>query len=191
MSARRSHVSLRSLVRDTRGVAAVEFALILPLLLLLYLGSIEAAQLYVTDGRVATIAGTVADLVARSKTGVKGTDLQNYFAAASNVLTPGEVTNLSQVVSLVSIDEDGVATVEWSDHSGPGEGRNEGDEFPLDPTTKISELARNADGFLVVGEAAFPYVPITGLGITQTVHLRHVEYFLPRREGGINYDPDS
>ncbi len=63
---------IRGFSRDTRGVAAVEFALILPLLLLLYIGSVEATLLYTTDRGVATIASTVADLVARSKTTVKG-----------------------------------------------------------------------------------------------------------------------
>lgn len=182
---------IRGFSRDTRGVAAVEFALILPLLLLLYIGSVEATLLYTTDRGVATIASTVADLVARSKTTVKGSDLEDYFLAATNVLKPGATEDLTQVVSLISIDDEGAATVVWSDASPEGEAREAGDEFPLDADSEISQMAQNASGFLVVGEATYPYVPMTGLGIPTTVNLRHVEYFLPRREKEIEYDPDA
>jgi len=179
------------LSRDTRGVAAVEFALILPLLLLLYIGSVEASLLYITDRGVATIASTVADLVARAKTTVNKSDLDDYFLAATNVLKPGATDDLTQVVSLISIDEDGVATVVWSAASREGDEREADDEFPLDADSEISQMAQNSSRFLVVGEATYPYVPMTGLGIPTTVNLRHVEYFLPRREREIDYDPDA
>lgn len=179
------------LSRDTHGVAAVEFALILPLLLLLYIGSVEATLLYTTDRGVATIASTVADLVARSKTTVNKSNLDDYFLAATNVLKPGATEDLTQVVSLISIDADGVATVVWSAASADGAEREPDDEFPLDADSEISQMARNASGFLVVGEASYPYVPMTGLGIPATVNLRHVEYFLPRREREIVYDPNA
>lgn len=177
--------------RDTRGVAAVEFALILPLLLLLYLGSVEASQLYTTDRRIVTIASTVADLVARAKTTVTGSEIEDYFVAATNVLKPGETASLTQIVSLISVDEDGVATVVWSASNPTGHARETDDEFPLEPESQISQVARNAQGLIVVGEASFPYVPMTGFGFTETINLRHVEYFLPRRENTIDYDPDS
>lgn len=179
------------LSRDTRGVAAVEFALILPLMLLLYIGSVEASLLYTTDRGVATIASTVADLVARSKTTVAKSNIDDYFLAASNVLQPGETATLTQIVTLIAIDEDGAATVEWSVSSPEGFARDAGDEFPLAADSEISQMAQNSSGFLVVGEATYPYVPMTGLGIRNTVNLRHVEYFLPRREREIPYDPNS
>ena len=50
---------LRQFRNDIRGVAAVEFALVVPLLIALYLGSIEAASLYSTDRKVATVASTM------------------------------------------------------------------------------------------------------------------------------------
>ena len=58
---------LRQFRADVRAVAAVEFALVLPLLIGLYLGSIEAASLYSTDHKVATVASTMADLVSRQR----------------------------------------------------------------------------------------------------------------------------
>lgn len=167
---------------DTRAVAAVEFALILPLMLLLYLGGVEGAQLFSVDRKVATIAGTVADLVARTRGALQSEDLDDYFEAATNILQPSQIDNLAQVVTVIFIDEDGVATVEWSEAHGTGVAYAADSEYGLNPDSEISQLARNASGWLVVGEASFPYVPMTGLGIPATVDLRHIEYFLPRRD---------
>ena len=54
---------IRRFASDEQGVAAVEFALIMPFLLTLYLGSIEAAALFTADKRVNSISATVGDLV--------------------------------------------------------------------------------------------------------------------------------
>ena len=52
----------RTLGRREEGVAAVEFALIMPFLLLLYFGSMEASALFTADKRVNSISATVGDL---------------------------------------------------------------------------------------------------------------------------------
>jgi Flp pilus assembly protein TadG len=184
----RALLRIARFARDTRAVAAVEFALILPLMLLLYLGGVEGAQLYAVDRKVATVAGTVADLVARTKGVLDSDDLEDYFEAATNILQPGQVASLAQVVTLIFIDEDGAATVEWSRAHGTGVAYGEDDAYGLNADSEISQLARNASGYLVVGEASFPYEPITGLGIPATVDLRHIEYFLPRLEGNITIE---
>lgn len=173
--------------RDVEGIAAVEFALILPLLLGLYLGAIETATLYTVDHKVATVASTVADLVSREKAEIKESTLDNYFEAAASIMQPYSTTGLVQTVSLLSIDADGVATVSWSAASGAEEGREVDSVYPLDATAKINILAREASGWLVVSEIEYPHQPIVGLVITDTIDIRHVEYFLPRFSSEIEF----
>ena len=180
---------LAGIVRDTRAVAAVEFALILPLLLLLYLGTVEGASLYAADRKVATLASSMADLVSREKDGLLESELEDYFAASDSILLPYPSDGLGQIISLLAIDEDGVATVEWSVGRGTSEAREDDSEFPLGADTQINQLARNASGFLVVAEVVYPYVPITGFVFQETINLRHVEYFLPRVPARIGYTP--
>ncbi len=177
------------LVRDTRAVAAVEFALILPLLLLLYLGTVEGASLYAADRKVATLASTMADLVSREKDGLLASELNDYFAASDSILLPYPSTGLGQIISLLSIADDGEATVQWSVGRGTSIAREPLSEFPLGAAAQINQLARNGSGFLVVAEVSYPYVPITGFVYQDTINLRHVEYFLPRVPGRINYTP--
>jgi Flp pilus assembly protein TadG len=179
---------LRKFAEDTRAVAAVEFALVLPLMLALYLGSVEAARLYTADRKVATIASSMADLVSREKGSIKKTTLDDYFKAAANTMQPYSDTDLGQVVTLVKIASDGKATVSWSAKYGTATARNANDDFPLASTTKINALAKNADGWLIAAEVTYPYQPILGYIISDTVNLKHVEYYLPRFEDQITYD---
>lgn len=165
---------------DVRAVAAVEFALIVPLLITLYLGTIEAATLYSADHKVATVASTMADLVSREKAEISTTTLDKYFEAAETIMHPYATTGLVQVVSLLNIDADGVATVEWSVPHGTGEGRAVDSVYPLDADSKINTLAREASGWLVVSEITYEHEPIVGFVITDTIRLHHVQYFLPR-----------
>lgn len=183
--------TLRRFGRDSRAVAAVEFALILPLLITLYLGCVDAATLYAADRKVATVASTMADLVSRQKDVIPETELDDYFIAAQNIMQPYTSDGLALVVSLLQIDDDGVATVKWSKPYGDGEGRTEDEEYPLEATTQISQLARGSSGWLVVSEADYPHKPITGFVFPKTINLHHVEYYLPRFGKEIVLDPDS
>ncbi|KQV04890.1 hypothetical protein ASC89_13975 [Devosia sp. Root413D1] len=170
---------------DIRAVAAVEFALILPLLLTLYLGTIEAATLYSADHKVATVASTMADLVSREKGTISTTTLDKYFLAAETIMTPYTTSGLAQVVSLLSINADGVATVAWSRAHGAATAREATSAFPLDATAKINVLARGANGWLVASEITYPHQPLFGLVISSTITLKHTQYFLPRFKGEI------
>lgn len=179
----RPHMILSRIKRfrdDVRAVAAVEFALILPLLIGLYLGTIEASMLYAADHKVATVASTMADLVSRENGEIAESTLTSYFEAAETIMQPYTTTGLVQVVSLLSIDADGVATVKWSVPHGTEDGRDVDSEYPLDADAKINVLARGGGGWLVVSEIEYPHESIIGWVISNTVNLRHVEYFLPR-----------
>ena len=92
---------------DARGIAAVEFALILPLLITLYFGTVEASRLYTVDRKVASVAATMADLVARAKQSISEANaIDKYFAAAEAIMTPYQSDVLTQTVSLLQIDDE-------------------------------------------------------------------------------------
>ena len=171
---------IRRFSHDVRAVAAVEFALVVPLLITLYLGTIEASTLYSADHKVATVASTMADLVSRENGKIKGTVLTTYFAAAATIMQPFTTTGLGQVVSLLEIDEDGLATVKWSEASGSADDRDDDSDYPLAADTQINILARGAGGWLVASEITYPHIPSIGYVIPATINLRHVQYYLPR-----------
>ena len=98
-------LSLRSLrfAADRRGSSAVEFALLLPLMLIMYFGSIQITDAISADRQVTLVASTVAEITSQYIT-VSSTDVSNILAAASSVLTPFPLANAQVTLSSVLID---------------------------------------------------------------------------------------
>ncbi|MEO1969501.1 MAG: TadE/TadG family type IV pilus assembly protein [Sphingomonadaceae bacterium] len=73
----------RLLLRDTRGVAFVEFAMIAPVMLFLILGGLELANYAIAQFKVSQIAMTVADNAGRVTTGIDEANIYEVFAGAN------------------------------------------------------------------------------------------------------------
>jgi Flp pilus assembly protein TadG len=99
--------------RDQRGASAVEFAMLLPLMLALYLGTVEISQGIGIDRKVTLTSRTVADLATQSSS-LSSSDMANILGAASSVIAPYDSTPMKVTVSEVSIDANGKATIAWS-----------------------------------------------------------------------------
>lgn len=78
----------RKFIHETRGIAAIEFALIMPFMLIIYFGLFDITALVSMNRKVTYSASVVADLVAQNKTSVLKADIQNYFNAANMVMSP-------------------------------------------------------------------------------------------------------
>lgn len=171
----------RKLLRFCRandGVAAVEFALILPVMLLVYIGTTEASALISMDRRVESASGTLGDLVSQSKDVISASELTNYFRAADGIMQPfgAAVDNLEQRVSSVYVDDEGDASVRWSRNNdgSTGYGLNASVALP----TEITDIAR--DNYVIVSEARYEYLPLLGIVFNQPITLYRENYYLPR-----------
>ncbi|MGN6100551.1 MAG: TadE/TadG family type IV pilus assembly protein [Devosia sp.] len=173
------------------GVAAVEFALVMPLMLTLYLGSTELTQLINVDERITNIAGTVGDLVARSDGQVTASDLTDYFQAAQAIIAPFSGTSLKQVVSLVYVNSSGVTTVKWSQAYNGGTARTVGQPYPSSPGIATSMIAISKSNYVIVSEASYSYQPLLGLFFRSPFTLYHQNYYLPRYPGIICYNTST
>src|SRR5438105_7790835 len=79
----------RGMLEDCRAIAATEFAVIAPIMLVLFFGTVEFSTAVAVDRKVTLMARTLSDLTSQSPpAGVFDTDLTNYFAAATGVMTP-------------------------------------------------------------------------------------------------------
>jgi len=110
--------SLRKFLHDRRGLGAVEFALIAPLLLLIYLGSVDLADGVDTNKKVSRSASVLADLVARQLSVTKD-DLDDMFNIGRASLLP--YGRSSPKIRITAIRIDGTASannltpkVDWS-----------------------------------------------------------------------------
>lgn len=178
--------SLRQLRLAEAGTAAVEFALVLPIMLVLYIGSVEVSLLISLDRKVQSAAGALGDLVARSDTTLPAATLQDYFKAAAGIMTPHPADELEQIVTQVYVDADGAATVVWSReyHDGTmsvGTKYQPGDDFSL--PAAMTDIASESN--VIVAEASYDYPPIYGFAFNQTINLYRENFFMPRFGGSI------
>jgi Flp pilus assembly protein TadG len=105
---------VRRFADDRRAVSAIEFAVIAPLMITIYLGGVEVSQAVAVNRKTTIVAHTVADLVAQVAK-VTDADMQDVLNASSSVATPYGISNLTVTVSCLDIDNTGVAKVKWSD----------------------------------------------------------------------------
>ena len=173
---------IRGFRRDERAAAAVEFALIMPFLLTLYFGSMEASALFTVDKRINTISATMGDLIAQwdpDDGTIPTATLSGYFAAAGGIITPYSSSGVKQVVSLIFVKSDGTTKVLWSTQSGGGTTRTVGNPYtPLSTSSMTDQVARG--GCIVAAETSYSYQPLLGQVFKSNLNLAHTNYFIPR-----------
>ena len=106
----------RNLQHDQSGLAAIEFAIILPIMLLLFLGSFETTNLVLAYMKLEASAETAADLVAQTRvnTVLQSTDLTNITNAAKQVLSPLPTSGTLLKVAFASVTYNtGSAVIDW------------------------------------------------------------------------------
>ncbi|HEV7346393.1 MAG TPA: TadE/TadG family type IV pilus assembly protein [Devosia sp.] len=164
------------------GTAAVEFALVLPIMLMLYIGSVEVSLLISMDRKLQSVAGALGDLVARSDGSISAGTLDDYFKAAAGIMTPHSTDELKQVVTQVKLTDTGIATVVWSrEYSGGdvsvGTKYLDGEEIENFPAAM---KAVAGDNYVIIAEGSYAYPPLYGFAFKSTVNLYRQNYFMPR-----------
>lgn len=103
--------------RDRRGVSALEFALVAPVLLAMYLGAAQLTMALNADRKVTGAATAVADLVTQDDVITNG-ELADIYAAGDAILFPNNPTDLNFRITSVRMDVDGDIFVDWSEARG-------------------------------------------------------------------------
>lgn len=91
--------------RNTTGASAVEFALILPVMLVLFVGMAEFAHAIDNYRKVTLLARTVADLTAQGDTSnpMTSATMTDILSSSSLVLNPFSASNATIVVSALGV----------------------------------------------------------------------------------------
>ncbi len=144
------------------GVIAVEFALVVPVLLALFLGGIDTAWLVIAHYKLERAADSVADLTARTQQ-LRPSDVQDIFAAATMVAKPFDLGADGRVIASSITNPSGTgAIVDWQQASMGG----------LSATSKVgtagataqlgTDLTVELGETMIVGEAYLDFQPIIG-----------------------------
>jgi Flp pilus assembly protein TadG len=187
---------LGDFIRNNGGVAAIEFALIAPVMLIMFYGAWEYSRVITADRKVTKIAGSVADLVARtpdpsSPTGTNAraacADFNPIFQITDVLLAPFPPGQASVTVYNIRTRSDNKSDVEvkWSVWNGRG-------AKAASPTSYVqtnSLLVDKTGDEVIVAVVSYPYpVAVSGIGIggmenasaTQTFTLAETAPMKPR-----------
>lgn len=108
----------RGLAKDRKGAGAVEFAIIVPLLLMGYLGAFEVSVGFGVARKVAHASNTIADVLAQQKDVTKAT-LDGMKGVVKAALSPYEVGSYTLKMTGIKVTGPGTGVVTWSrDQSG-------------------------------------------------------------------------
>jgi Flp pilus assembly protein TadG len=176
------------LIHDCNGLAAVEFAMIVPLMLVMFFGTIEFSSGIAVDRKVTLVARTLSDLTSQS-TSVNDTDLANFTTTANAILTPYPSTPLRATITELWIDPStGQARVQWSKGSAA---RGTGTTVSL-PSSNL--IARDSTGnvvanqYLILSEVSYLYVPTIGYVMAEAgINLTDISYTRPRQSACVVY----
>jgi len=166
---------LSRFTRDRRGVSAVEFAFIAPVMIGLYLGCAEISDGVAADRKVSLIAGALANLSAED-TKIDSTEMTNILDASSAIITPYSASNLTMTVSCLKIDANGIAKVQWS-ATRNGTARSAGSTYSFSSATSALAVPGS---WLLLSEVSYAYTPTVGYTITGTLNLTDKMFMSPR-----------
>jgi Flp pilus assembly protein TadG len=186
--------SVTGFVADSKALAAIEFAMILPLMLVMFFGTVEFSTAVAIDRKVTLIARTLSDLTSQSSGTVTDSYLQNAFTASVSIVTPYDATPISATISQVYVSSSSVATVSWSKAATIGNGatqatlkassRNAGDTV----TSVIPPKLLVPKSYLIFSEVTYQYKPTVGYVLKSSVNLSDVSYTRPRQVTCIIYN---
>ena len=161
------------------GVAALEFALILPVMVGLLLGMASVSGGVNRDRKLALLSRSLADLTSRVSS-VSTADLSDMFTAGTAILQPytDSVASTQMVISSIGVTKTGnvyTGSVLWSCGKNipttPAatdiKGRTPGDSYPV-------PAGFTADKSFILVETLMPYTPGFGSVITGTLKLTEV-----------------
>lgn len=170
-SQRKKRLPFRS---NESGIAALEFAIIVPVLLVLYMGASDAAMAVLLNRKLEGTASTIGDLVGQEQTVTKD-QLKLIVGIARAVIQPFDSTKLSTLVTSVTINASGESKVDWSFASGGASASAKGTVFTL-PDSFAAHRSRS----LIVTKTNYIYEPLGGYGFADAIPMEALVYLTPR-----------
>lgn len=165
-------------LRDRAGTAAIEFALVLPILMTLLLGTYEGTQALLAYMKLVSASQTVADLVTQQQQ-VASSDFPNFYVAGQLVMSPLPGGVLGVAITNVTVDSSGTASVLWHEECGG--------------ITPISNAVTLASGYagksesVIIVQANYAYTSLLHYVMPSAITLTQISYSKPRVVASIPY----
>ena len=159
---------------DRRGVSAVEFAFLAPVMITLYLGCVEISSAIAVDRKVSLAAAALANLSSSSQVAtISASEMQNIFDASTAILSPYSNTPLKMTLACIAVDGSKKATVKWTVTRNGAALTTGALSVPTDLLIANTQL--------VFSQVSYTYTPTIGTGIIGPLTLSDKMYMVPRQ----------
>ena len=181
----------KDFAKSESGISAVEFALIAPLMAVIYFGCIELSLMMTLDRKVTGATAALGDLTARASN-ITNEDLSDIFEATRMVMQPSDMSLADMRITSLTDDgtdtdaTDGInAKVVWSDGCG------DLTKHVVDTYVNIPANLVPAGGTIIMAEIEYPYNSPIGFFFQSEKQLTDKFYLRPRRVDSITRDTSS
>jgi Flp pilus assembly protein TadG len=179
---------VRRFVKSTRGVAAIEFAAILPVLAVIFLGSFDGGRAIAIYLKVRSATFELAAITNQYGNGagappIQSSDMTAITGATSLVMSPYTSTTPVVTISQIAISNKGKATIAWS-YSKGGTARTQGASITIPAGLIVNS------SYLIFAEVSYNFTPMFGFfgsAITFSDNL----YVTPRSSTCVVYVPQQ
>ena len=187
------HHLLQRLTANAQGVAALEFAMIAPLMFMLFVGSVEFSQAITVDRRVTQAASAMADLIARAPSeGVSPAQVDRDMSIVGQLIAPYDLNALTvEVVSVKAQATPGNPgalnyVVDWSRNNRGGTPYTRNSPAPFGMPQGLLVAGEST----IVGRAFYNYTPlIFNYFIKEAFTLEEIFYLKPRNSACVHLLP--
>jgi Flp pilus assembly protein TadG len=157
--------------RDNGGVALVEFAFILPIMLAMYFTTAELVNAHRANRKMTILARSLSDLTTQS-IDISNATRDLIFSASASTMYPFTGTPKMRLSS-IRISDAGKAWVDWSEGNG------------LPALARCSEPAipaalRIPKSSVILAEVEYSYTPMVGYTITGPINMSEQLMMRPR-----------
>lgn len=159
---------------DTRGLALIEFAFCVPILLLLFVGGYQISDAVFASRKVSATARTVADL-ASQYTQVTNADLDMILNASQQVLTPYKIESAELRVSQLTIGNKGKVTVDWSRAKNDTKLKKNAVDDAIPAEYRVNGTT------IILAEVTYRYVPYFASEMIGNIDLQDQMVMYPRK----------
>jgi Flp pilus assembly protein TadG len=206
---RQAAITLGHLRRDRRGVSAIEFALLAPVMLVMFFGMVELSQAIMTQRRASHGDAAIGDLVSQygNPTYVSGVaqgtapvnpamtpaSMYDVFVAGDLIIAPYPIAPYETRVSSIVVDSTGAARINWSCIVSGQTTLSP----PLAAAAKITTvptgmLTTTAGDSLIMSESFYPYTSSLKYFLKSTINFNNTYYFKPRASTtGVGFFPGT
>jgi Flp pilus assembly protein TadG len=163
---------IRHIAGDEGGNATVDFAFLLPIMLMLFVGVVEVTNLLRVDRKVVTAAQTTADLITQRRE-VSNAQLNDFLRAAELIFEPFPAAAVSVGIAGVRFNPNtGSPEVSWTKNQNGGSVPN--------ALTVAQGLGQPGEGIVVV-RVTYNYTPVFFDFILSATQIEETAVLRPRR----------